>query len=187
MIERPIIFNSESVRAILDGQKTMTRRVVKFTKKIPADMMNDQAEFYCLYGKYGDRLWVKEALRSEYTTVDDDTPGGELAIYMVDDAVVSRDGKPAAYEWERSVLPAIFMPLWASRITLEIVSVKVERLQEISKEDAIAEGLKPYGWGHDDGTIQRCFAEKWDAINARRGYSWVTNPWVWVIEFKAAT
>jgi hypothetical protein len=86
--------------------------------------------------------------------------------------------------------PSIFMPRWASRITLEIVSVKVERVQEISKEDAIAEGVEAvmvdgHKYGLQTGNDYKwAFNQLWDSINAKRGYGWDVNPWVWAVTFK---
>jgi hypothetical protein len=81
------------------------------------------------------------------------------------------------------------MPRWASRITLEITGVRVERVQEISERDARAEGIQPVLedgiWSHNGHVLPRDgFADLWDSVNAKRGYSWDVNPWVWVLEFK---
>jgi len=78
--------------------------------------------------------------------------------------------------------PSIFMPRWASRIALEIVSVRVEKVQNIKKEDAVSEGF-PYPLGKTGADPISWFARLWNSLNAKRGYSWALNPWVWVIEF----
>ena len=79
--------------------------------------------------------------------------------------------------------PSIHMPKWAARIWLEVTGVRVERVQDISEEDAIAEGI-PRGAVQYCGHAIRLFRDLWDSINAKRGYPWEVNPWVWVVEFK---
>lgn len=94
------------------------------------------------------------------------------------------------WTYRYSVLPAIFMPRWASRITLEVTEVRVQRLQEISEEDAIAEGISkeycdPIGkHSKADWHIRNDYRDLWNSINSKRGYSWDSNPWVWCISFK---
>jgi hypothetical protein len=139
------------VRAILDGRKSQTRRAV--TGK-PA------------YAEAGARLWVKELWRAD-SSHDHLRPGqiprASAVIYAADDAATP--GK------KRSVL---FMPRWASRITLEVVEVRVESLHDITEHDARAEGVES----------RDAYHALWDSINALRGLAWKTNPAVWVIEFK---
>lgn len=206
MKERPIPFAGEMVRAILAGKKTQTRRVIKPQPELgklwkfwvidPNEM--DLPVVFCQYGIPGDRLWVQETLRRSHKGPV------SFATYAVDLSPVTGVGAPelyrgqATWRWQRSVLPSIFMPRWAGRIRLEIVQVRSERLQDISKKDAIAEGIywsnafpEGYtigqeipGYGTAFGAAETCFRALWDNLNAKRGYGWDTNPWVWVIEFK---
>lgn len=186
MRERPILFSGPMVRAILDGTKTQTRRVAMHTvcgvrvARLAYDPAPDVCA--CPYGVPGDRLWVRETF-APFST------GG--AVYRADKPRFS----PGAHEvvggsWH----PSIHMPRWASRITLAITSVRVQRLQDISGADALAEGVSLDGarLGHDidiDGGVTAAFAigryrELWDIINAARGFGWDANPWVWVVEFR---
>ncbi len=189
MKERPIIFNSDEVRAILEGRKTMMRRVIKPQPHEIAYRdcyVNEELAYFwrygkeredcprpkdCPFGQPGDRLWVKETWRLPYGAPN------RWVDYKADDA---RDG----FKWRSPVR----MPRWASRITLEIINVHVERLQDISEEDAKAEGVAWVGLGRlgcklGDGSYREGFSFTWDSI-AKRSYGWDTNPWVWVIEFK---
>ena len=200
MKERPIIFSAPMVRAILDGRKTQTRRVVKLTDsgrvKEPGSPRNwhlddPEAVMACPYGVPGDRLWVREAWQAFFADeVPADRPRGprhtmgipaqpereSFVFYRADgDLSHPEDGSEALWR------PSIHMPRWASRITLKIVSVRVERVQEISEKDALAEGV-------DDGTgppikPRDRFSRLWNSINAKRA-PWDSNPWVWVIEFR---
>ncbi len=167
--ERPIIFGSEMVKAILEGRKTQTRRVVKpqpsagvrFSPFVPGQVEDGHgAEMRCPYAV--DRLWVRE------------TWGYWGSIQTPEWVIYREDGDKAGMRW----MSPIFMPRWASRITLEVVSVRVERLQEISDSDARAEGVLC------DLNCRRPFVNLWDFINAERGYGWDANPWVWVIDFE---
>lgn len=168
MKEHPILFSGPMVQAILEGRKTQTRRVVKQDYKPHPGQ--------CTYGEPGDRLWVRENL--------DMWPGGPC--YAVDGAYV--DGFHVDWEWfnnfQRSYCPSIFMPRWASRITLEIVNIRVERLQEINNNDAMSEGAPDLRTIENNWDMRDCFRELWNSINAKRGYRWDLNPYVWVIEFK---
>jgi hypothetical protein len=153
----------------------------------------------CPYGQPGDRLWIREAWchLSDVRTAD---PGGDAlqrrAFYRADypgDTLMHDDRPEEKIKWRSSR----FMPRWASRITLEVVSVRVERLQEISEADAIAEGLISVAgplqarmWEYsavaggqfaDPRVAYRCL---WDELHVARGYGWDANPWVWVIEFR---
>ncbi len=174
------------VKAILEGRKTKTRRVItpdftrpileiteknglwKFEGDAPTNyggevQMNDWTrEQRCPYGKPGDRLWVKETFH----------PMPHLnskAYFRATDPLVG--GK-----WT----PSIYMPRSLSRIDLEVTRVDVERLREMSNEDAQAEGIQV---SMDEHSVN-LFADLWDSINAKRGYGWENNPWVWVIEFE---
>jgi hypothetical protein len=194
------------VRAILDGTKTMTRRVIKpqpdlsilkesyrdlefefrrmpvlgpthvpsewgFCAKYDKPNCVPIYGYKCPYGTIGDRLWVRETWNGTQ---------GECIAYRATDPTM--DGEP----WR----PSIYMPRWASRITLEITDIRVERLQDISEEDARAEGVGVHGGCNADETeygvnARGPFSRLWDSINAKR-HPWASNPWVWVIEFGRA-
>lgn len=193
MKERPILFTSEMVRAILDGRKTQTRRILKFPETgNPPDETRGfvfKPEYYthpCPYGQPGDRLWVRET----FTLTQFNKP-----VYRSD--ARDKDG----YRWSSIEIgdpknevkwkPSIYMPRWASRITLEITSVRVERLKDITQEGAEKEGwpcLVGSAFPEDfkegiSGNGQRTWFRKlWNKINGPG--AWEKNPWVWVIEFK---
>lgn len=198
MKEKPIIFNSEMVRAILDGRKTQTRRVIKpqFFDLTGSDdfgimtVDNDWNKKYikCPYGQPGDRLWVREKFRVErpFTgDVDYDFTHQNIFYYATDNEKYRDKDK-----WK----PSIHMPRTASRITLEITNIRVERLQDISEADAQYEGTeRPIlsateinGWPVHPmtGDYSDGYRTLWDSINLKCGYGWDVNPWVWVIEFK---
>ena len=214
------------VRAILDGRKTQTRRIATGVVEIPGPYSVEAWERgempRCHYGAPGDRLWVRESWRYH-----DWTEEGEPWIqYAADDATAGpltvsddwTDRVTAAWESlsapenfaidaaarDRKWRPSIFMPRWASRLTLDVAAIRVERLQAISEADAMAEGVEPYtpphgsispdqrvpGVGFDDARLgdqphRLPFAHLWDSINGDRA-SWASNPWVWVVEFKRA-
>ena len=192
MKERPILFSTEMVKAILAGAKTQTRRVIKPWPHIERGVMrwdkgkevsinmDDHADLavpYCPYGQVGDRLWVREAWRHSMHYDGKDCP-----VYKADN--MGMCGRPSLVLREEAVnwKPSIFMPKKYSRITLEVTRVRVERVQEVSFQGRIAEGIKfnfPY-IQETKGNFQRL----WDSINAKRGYGWESNPWVWVISFK---
>lgn len=164
MKERPILFNSEMVKAILEGRKTQTRRVVK---PQPDDIpgmkctgLNKDSLKQCPHGKPGDRLWVRETFVLTYS---------------------GTKYKATNYDATVKYKPSIHMPRWASRITLEITDVRVERLTNISGRDAYFEGMKECEF-KEDGSIDD-FKALWDSIS-KPEHSWAANPWVWVIEFK---
>lgn len=222
MKQHPILFSGEMVKAIIEGRKTQTRRLMKPQPNIPStghpvaqaellqSWLRDHA---CPYGAVGDQLWVREtfAIETNFNLDDEESypppfkDGRPVKRYPESD-----DGEWGAY-WEQPHYratdptpeldypdndtgapmvkwqPSIHMPRWASRITLEIVSVRVERLDEITEDDAKAEGAplgRVLGYGrlgmqsHREG-----FIDLWEQINGKRA-SWLTNPWVWVIEFK---
>lgn len=187
MKEHPILFSGSMVQAILQGHKTQTRRIV--TNKtalewLQPDMFTpgfvaDPDNHLCQYGYAGDRLWVRETWH--YTGGNKVEPSPAYVSYRADgEFTVDETAK-----WR----PSIFMPRWASRITLEIVNVRVERLQAITEKDAEAEGIHLQGlpeterYNHPRKHIV-AFQSLWNLINAERGYGWDVNPWVWVIEFK---
>lgn len=203
MRERPILFSAPMVRAILDGRKTVTRRVAKLNYAGRVAMRGRQwhvddpnAFLACPYGVPGDRLWVRENFMPAPMEVPPESPRRTrwdivYAAGGAEERMAPAAYNPMLYNYERWS-PSIHMPRWASRITLEVVSVRVERLQEIVQADAIAEGGPP-----DDQTISAVsrefgyedwprswFAQLWDNINAKRGYGWDENPLVWRIEFK---
>lgn len=209
--ERPILFNGPMVRAILDGRKTQTRRVVEpqpedagfgrncrvapyctgtewplayYERRGPC--WNSSVPLRCRLGRPGNRLWVRETWFSS-------TPKTPSRVrYAADDLIRLEDGLFARAvcnppKWR----PSIVMPRWASRITLEIVAVRVERLRDISERDALAEGCErefksdgSTAWGAGLVEAVENYKTLWDSINAKRGFGWDINPWVWVIEFK---
>lgn len=224
MIEHPILFSGPMVRAILSGQKTVTRRVVKGIdpERLGETMTRAQWQkvnrelpvafgptYFCPYGQPGDRLWVRETFyafgrwetrysekkgRDEWHFVDMTLECGKQYRYLASMAG-DRPARPryagATPAWWKR--PAIFMPRWASRILLEIVSVRVERLHDISDEQCIAEGI-----GLTDNAVgvklsvppgesmpRSVFKELWESINGSE--SWAANPWVWAVEFKQVT
>ncbi|WP_438335272.1 hypothetical protein ACSYAE_09085 [Edwardsiella tarda] len=195
MKERPIIFNDEMVRAILSGTKTMTRRPVK---PQPADdirlyqlpnpehigyvssikhKFGSRTTHLCPYGQPGDRLWVRETF-------------GDCGVRFVYRADTDDGTACQVKRWT----PSIHMPRWASRITLEITGVRVERLQDITEDDARAEGISPAGEllpEYPDAyltprgglsTVRVAFRRLWKSIYGDTG--WNSNPWVWVIAFR---
>lgn len=231
MNEKPILFSGPMVKAILDGRKTVTRRVVKpqppegcvyringnhnkaccfvdgpiDDKTIwvrPTARSKDHL-LPCPYGQPGDRLWVREthgvfgvntsctvnvgykARLSEGKTIAD-TDGGLDVIEVEPEQWVWASKYSDTDRWR----PSIFMPRWASRITLEILSIDVERLQQITLDGVVAEGIEPIKSGAHanqywrEETISK-FSVGWDRINGKReGCSWNSDPWVWVIGFK---
>lgn len=147
-------------------------------------LMGCEPQLRCPYGQPGDRLWVREAWR--VSVVHDHVPGGELGFGttpQVQYEAIGDGNDETGVVWGR-YRHARFMPRWASRITLEVTAVRVERLQEISEADAEAEGVtKPRKVCEDDpGTHIDAYADLWEQINGRG--SWDDNPWVWVVEFR---
>lgn len=188
--ERPIIFSGPMVRAILEGRKTQTRRVVKNSGGVAK---NDQVVLWkcCPHGDPGDLLWVREGFMPAPMEAAPTTPrptrwniayaaGGQAEV------MAPADYNPMLYNYERWS-PSIHMPRWASRLTLRITEVLVERVQDISILDAKAEGVEPLGENGDLCRWRQSFRHLWDSINAKRGHGWDTNPWVWVIQFERVT
>lgn len=230
MKERPILFNAPMVRAILGGQKTVTRRPVSAKLTSQFDEPRGQADagagypfiechngfhpasLFCPYGQPGDRLWVRE------TWSDVNLQGAPGIAYRADDDI--RDlmedesfldergafnyddprAKPYPFAcWSEDLIsgtegrwrPSIFMPRWVSRILLEITAIRVERLHDITEEQARAEGITDGGC-NNCGNHEPCgcecpapsavdsFVHLWNST----GGDWDANPWVWVIEFK---
>jgi len=195
MREHPILFSGEMIRAIHDDRKTQTRRVVKPQPTSPYRLVTGEwvdrpvatscqtlpiAPRYCV----GDTLWVREtwqAIRpvnaTEWTTcLPHPAVSGIRIVYAAD-----REQDPPP-KWR----PSIYMPRWASRLTLEITDVRIQRLQDISEEDAKAEGVEPVIDKKIHGWSPHCleFSLLWDSINKDRGFSWRTNPWVRALTFK---
>ncbi|HAU5660028.1 morphogenetic protein [Citrobacter sp. Cf140] len=216
MKERGMIFNGEMVRAILDGRKTQTRRIVKPQPELTKssgfswkgavfgsgsddrETNRNFAHVKCPHGKPGDRIWVRETFQGPLFDFD------QMDAYCKDSApfekaqfcVYKADGKPAPEFFDADDnlhccwRPSIHMPRWASRILLEIIDIRVERLNTISQADAIAEGAPPSHpsidsvsreYGFPDFS-RSWFGQTWQHIYGEE--SWQANPWVWVLEFK---
>jgi len=192
---KPIIFSTPMVKAILEGRKTQTRRVIRYQRKgwryahLKTDLgfmasighlwagffIGTQSQspgyFKCPYGKPGDELWVRE------TWMPGDPAGNVPYYYRASDPEMGK-----CFKWH----PSIHMPRKAARILLKITDIRVERVQDIDNIGIQAEGtegLHPLGGLHEQQWRQR-FHSLWDSINAKRGYPWEKNPWVWVVEFK---
>lgn len=229
MKERPILFSAPMVRAILAGTKTQTRRAWKLPRGCEwyGEMGGQQAGWFvdvdpgapwwlhvsecrCPYGQPGDRLWVRETWycddyrvqRGPYLKPDD----LDLDQARNDGTLIYRASSgDRPYEAEQPTWrPAIHMPRWASRITLEVTGVRVERLQDISEADAIAEGIElrrvsesdsrwvRYGRDRSEGLAystcgdpRESYLSLWEQINGPG--SWDANPWVWAIDIKRIT
>ena len=179
MKERPMLFSGEMVRAVLEDRKTKTRRVVKFDEsgrvrlgKRCWHIEDPNVILGCPYGQPGDRLWVREA----WAKVRPFPVTECIYVYAESDNRTDYGGP-----WK----PSIHMPRLASRINLEVVSVRVERVQDITDEDVFSEGIEPFSNRfYNLHTDRDVFARLWDSINLKRGYGWDANPLVWVIEFK---
>jgi hypothetical protein len=168
--ERPIIMSAESVRAILDGHKSQTRRVIPARLQLCKSPEDEPEDFirWCPYGQPGDRLWVRETWAAD----EGDQP---FIFYR------ATDHESCGQPW----LSPLFMPRKLSRITLEVVEIRVQQLQKITEADAIAEGITKDMYPIDGlYYASQLYAELWDSINARRGYPWDSNPWLWVVSFK---
>lgn len=186
--ERPILFRGAMVRAILVGRKRQTRRVMRPQPPVDTAEMRRGVtglfvgfgrngretcvERYCPYGVVGDRLWVRETWLHDCPHCDDRRCGNADHVYYR-----ATENDPSIFpKWE----PSIHMPRWASRIRLTITSVRAQRLQWSGGADALWEGVEPL-FGETSGGA---FVRLWDSINAKRGFGWLTNPWVWVIGFR---
>jgi len=217
---KPIIMTGESVRAILAGRKSQTRRVVTpgtslfdggaWPKAKPeAFGWNDawvdpgpspagNAGPYLklpwperegvrrIYPRrfVGDRLWVKEtwAGRVDIDGTKYPEKARHYAMYKADNADAVSDPMNW-HDWGGRWRSPLFMPRWASRLTLEITAVRVERLQAIDRDGCIAEGCPPQEWFRVEGGPEKWFETTWDYINGGRA-PWRENPWVWVLEFR---
>lgn len=203
MKERPILFSGAMVRALLNGSKTQTRRVVKPAPMMMTDrrteswagqpsalmrLLKQSGKCYP-YGQPGDRLWVRETfahgIHAMAAKRDEDGP----FVYAATDQPQAR----LQDKWK----PSIFMPRCASRLTLEITRVRVEQLQDISEADAMAEGCTKnhngYFWGgplkagglKQMATATDAYRTLWESINGAG--SWDLNPWCWCVEFRRIT
>ena len=219
---RPILFNGEMVRAILDGRKTQTRRTLKLQPDSsaavtlyppgkgvrglrhadciianwPGESEFDTFDCYCPFGQPGDELWVRETW-GEYWQDHNDWRTDHHYVYRADDAGVPFDNG-SDMPWR----PSIHMPRGASRITLEITDVRVERVQDISIDDMVCEGIdldeQPFASQFDECEMYQLagvgipcshpelypFVVLWNSIYGKTDNSWKSNPWVWVIEFR---
>lgn len=188
---KPIIFNTEMVRAILDERKTQTRRIIK-NKNWPVPIADGfewcfhetkdgsfeigavnkstgegsvHSYIKCPYGKPGDLLWVRET----------------WAMFGMDFIYKSEcDGNEKGFKWK----PSIHMPRSACRLFLKIKDIRVERVQDISEKDSGEEGISQgQAWG-EGLSYKEIFRKLWNSINEKRGFGWDVNPWVWVVEFE---
>lgn len=226
-----MIFNGEMVRAILDGGKTQTRRIMKnqpagdypdtpaLIRSVDGGFQwyghyGESSIFNCPFGAVGDRIWVRETWAQLGN--EDGCPidwndnlvkgGGPEAARIYRASCEQKEGNYGLWsipddaywkphtddlQYDGAWCPSIHMPRWASRLTLEITGVLVERLNSISQEDAQAEGMELTGWrptysdpdsGGEVWTPYDNFAQLWESIYGEE--SWQANPWVWVIEFK---
>ena len=204
--ERPILFSGPMVRAILEGRKTQTRRLVKPQPEVvrgefkgadarPSDGLRivrgtervtvnlafpeclRTAHDFCPYGRPGDRLWVREAWRHAASC-----PFARESAGCADRRhnFYRADGAAAGVRWA----PSLCMPRWASRLTLEVTDVRVQRLQDISEEDARAEGVEPDRdyWPDPARAHRVAFHWLWDSIHGEG--AWESNPWVWALTFR---
>ncbi|WP_454752198.1 hypothetical protein [Cupriavidus necator] len=217
--ERPILFSGAMVRAILDGRKTQTRRVVKpqpienpkfaggayiqqpkrtFTAHQTSGDIAVEADYVhlcCPYGQPGDRLWVRETWQGpmwdgNWEDRPADAKSPKYCQYAADGGPIP-EYLDAEDNLRQGWRPSIHMPRWACRLELEISGVRVERLNDCSVADAIAEGIAPEldGWtDYSNPSCQICmspvdsYRTLWDSINGAG--AWETNPWVWVVEFR---
>jgi hypothetical protein len=194
MAERPILFSGPLVRVILEGRKTQTRRVVKreplaWLEDFAPEFVADPGNHLSPYGHAGDRLWVRERFDLD-RDFDDMSPAEAFAHCGAHGhrpgVRYAADGI-SAESWARDPWgkprPSIHMPRWASRIDLEVTDVRIERLQAITEEDAVAEGITS-----DPADLipaRDVFADLWQQINGNHeGCSWAANPWVWVVSFR---
>jgi len=205
----PILFKGAMVRAILEDHKNQTRRVIKPQPKPDTDVKSGydwyQQDKRGLWNQYttenfiekrcrfapGTKRWVRETWRTY-----ERGPDGENGIlYRADNEFCPiQNAETAASEWvqahrkEDKWRPSIFMPRWASRITLEVTDVRVQRIRDIQPDDILAEGISMLEACYEDCLgvtgLYRAFAELWDSINHSRGYGWGVNPYCWAVTFK---
>jgi len=213
MKERPILFSAEMVRAILDGRKTQTRRVIKpqpictgtsgidrfergclgmdyWYPSSPSGKIGifEPPRYKCPYGVPGDRLWVRETWLNAGVEIPGCKPDEIWYREDEDEAfAISCEPHDQRPKWR----PSIFMPRWASRITLEVTGIRVERVQDIIEGDIRSEGVECPEHDFHSGfcagecsSLRGAFRTLWDSINKKRGYEWDVNPWCWVISFR---
>ena len=204
---KPILMRPELVRETLGGRKNQTRRVVKpqptieqgwedepgwayFWKDMENGLLHHELVQRCPYGRKGDLLYVREAMKADYDTTDT----AVLGRYVADDSHVlysgpevdengddDYGGSMAHWDYSRDVCPGIHMRRSFSRLTLEIAAIDIARVQDITAEDCIGEGIEPVP-GRPDLTKEK-FAELWDSINGGTPFAWDRNPWVWVVRY----
>lgn len=198
LITRPMLFSAPMIRALHDGRKTQTRRIltpqptkqdlkfqgyvgIKDTKAVFSGGFPAKTETVRVPYSKGNRLWVREAWRTE-KDLDAERPIDLCAAAHI----VAYEADSPDERWGR-LRPSIHMPRWISRMTLTITEVRVQRLQDISEEDAIAEGCGQYSsstplyeaFNPDrKGSYREGFRELWNNLNADRGHGWNSNPWV---------
>lgn len=207
-MDKPVIFSAPQVRALLEGRKTQDRRVLKpqpGAADKPFQMEDKSWHVTDSNGMHmsplripyapGDRLWVREAMEWDFVI--------SAVIYSADMTRVPISLAPYDFTAPQNKVPSIFMPRWASRLTLTVTDVRVQRVQEISSDDAIAEGVdldigccgnfyfhqtgETHGWpegyeeccGHPKIMTdpRQSFGTLWDSLNASRGFGWQENPW----------
>ena len=213
---KPILFNTEMVRAILDGRKTVTRRAIKphykdgdagfRINRRTVDGVITGVEYYdeeeCGTDRYikppyqiGDILYVRETWARLVTAKDGEMQSERYVYKATDKYPFGESGYIVKFRWK----PSIHMPKEAARIWLKVTDVRVERLQDITEEDAIKEGISPLPchnckatFGCDDCIYEGCteidgFSELWNSTIKKQdldSYGWDANPWVWIIKFE---
>jgi hypothetical protein len=202
MRERPIIFSGPMVRAILAGRKTVTRRIVKERAGLLVDVTSDGVPVYrsgapddggepimCPYGEAGGRLWVRESWGQADSRADEWGYHRGRACKSL--PVLYRADNPTHGADDEFWRPSIYMPRWACRLVLGVVSVRVERLHDIDEADAAREGVTPFpadpeGDCWTDGKHRTAFEYLWGSLNRDRA-PWASNPFVWRVEFRRTT
>lgn len=207
LAERPILFSGPMVRAILEGRKTQTRRVIKPQPTTDDGLVlvgrggaerefwddkgisfNEGHDRYCPYGQPGDRLWVRETfrLRADQDHKPPTQDWWKSGAWYEADGNCEPSGCAGGAGKKRS---SIHMPRWASRITLELTDVRVQRVQKISDEDIESEGMSfnELAQAFQPSMPREHFQVLWDLLNAKRGFGWDTNPWVWALTFRRVT
>lgn len=218
MKERPILFSDQRVRALLSGQQSQTRRIMKSQLFGPGqdnhegcygiDVLNNHLQgnrvmgmenlsYHCPYGQPGDKLWVRETWRgpviepdemAEYQRSPAAFKSARYCQYRADTSqfATAELDEQEQFGWQAG----IHMPRWASRIDLVVTGIRVEKIQDISDDDVIAEGVQT-----DSHFLNNFFTMHSEAVSSKDAYrkqwalqyggtSWEVNPWVWVIEFE---
>ena len=206
MRERPILMTPENAQKVFEGVKTQTRRlngldevnssklwgypqmqdsgIAVFLDSTQANPYNNALDVKCPYGLVGDRLWCREnGWERPYRTERMLREGADTWEPFYYDALLDIGEAEELKQLGFKRRPSIHMPRWACRTVVEVTEIRVERVQDISEEDAKAEGCEPHAPSGRDGKVyRRPFECLWESINGK--YSWDSNPWVWVIEFK---